>query len=72
MASDAEQPFTSLWDLHMSVFGEVFAYFLIGLFVFLEWSQVSSLYILEIKLSSKVSMANIFSYTVGSPTIIFK
>ena len=26
-----------------------FAYFLIGLFVFLEWSRVSSLYILEMQ-----------------------
>ena len=43
-----------------------FAHFLIGLFVFLEWSCVSSLYILEIKPLSKISFANIFSYTVGS------
>ena len=32
--------------------------FLIGLFVFLEWSCVSSLYILEIKPLFKVSLAN--------------
>ena len=31
---------------------------------------MSSLYILEIKLSSKVSMANIFSYTAGSLSIL--
>ena len=33
--------------------------------VFQEWSHVSSLYILEIKPLSKVSMANIFFHTVG-------
>ena len=43
--------------------------FLIGLFV-LEWSPVSSLYILEIKPLSKVSLENIFSYTVGSLFIL--
>ena len=37
----------------------VFCPFLIGLFVFLEWSHVSSLYILEIKLLSEVSLADI-------------
>ena len=40
-----------------------FAHFLNGLLVFLEWSQVSSLYILEIKpLSEEVSLANVFPY----------
>ena len=42
------------------------AHFLIGLFVFLEWSCVSSLYILEIKPLSEVSLANMFSHMVGS------
>ena len=42
-----------------------FAYFLIGLFVFLEWSCVSSLHILEIKPLSEVSLANIFSHMIG-------
>ena len=46
-----------------------FAHFLIGLFVFLEWSRVS-LYILEIKLLSEVSQANRFSHTVGSLFIL--
>ena len=46
------------------------AHFLIGLFVFLEWSNVSSLYILEIKPLSEVSLANIFSYIVGSLFIL--
>ena len=40
--------------------------FKIVLFLFLELSHVSSLYILEIKPLSEVSLANIFSYTVGS------
>ena len=47
-----------------------FAHFLIGLFVFLEWSHVSSLYILEIKPLSEVSSANICSHTVGSLFIL--
>ena len=47
-----------------------FAHFLIGLSVFLVWSCVSSLYILEIKPSSELSLANIFSHTVGSLFIL--
>ena len=47
-----------------------FAHFLIGLLVFLEWSHVSSLYILEIKPLSEVSLANMFSHTVGSLFIL--
>ena len=39
---------------------------LIGFFVFLEWSHVGSLYILEIRPLSEVSLANMFSHTVGS------
>ena len=42
-----------------------FAHCLIGLLVFLEWSHVSSLYILEIKPLSEVSLANMFSHMVG-------
>ena len=44
MASDAEHLLICLWALCMSS-----AHFLIGFFVFLYWSDVSSLYILEIK-----------------------
>ena len=47
-----------------------FAHFLIGLFVFLECSPVSSLYILEIRPLSEVSLANMFSHTVGSLFIL--
>ena len=47
-----------------------FAHFLIVLFVFLEWSRVSSLYILEIKPLPEISLAKIFSYMVGSLFIL--
>ena len=47
-----------------------FAHSLIGLFVFLEWSRVSSLYILEIKPLSEMSLVNIFSHWVGSLYIL--
>ena len=43
---------------------------LVGLFVFLEWNHVSSLYILEIKPLSEGSLANMFSHTVGSLFIL--
>ena len=47
-----------------------FARFLIGLFIFLEWSHVSSLFILEIKLLSEISLTNMFSHIVGSLFIL--
>ena len=45
--------------------------FFIGLFVFLALSHMSSLYILEIKLLSEVSLASMFSRMVGSFFIFF-
>ena len=70
MASEAEHLFIYLWalcvsSLEKSLF-KSFAHFLIGLFVFLECSHLSSLYILEVRLLSEVSLANMFSHTVGS------
>ena len=73
MASDAEHLFMSLGPLYVllgEVSVQVFAHFLIALFVFLEWSHVSSFYILEIKLLSEVSLKNMFSHTVGSLFIL--
>ena len=74
MASDAEHSFICLWALCMSSLEKClfksFAHFLIELVVFLEWSRVSSLYILEIRPLSQVSLANMFSHTVGSLFIL--
>ena len=74
MASDAQNPFICVWALCMSslqkcLFGS-FSHFLIGLFVFLEWSHVNSLYILEIKPLSDVSSENMFSHIVDSLFIL--
>ena len=64
MASDAEHLFICLWALCISTLEKClfksFAHFFIGFFVFLEWRRVSSLYILEIRPLSEVSLANMF------------
>ena len=66
--------FSYVWTLWMSSLEKclfkTFAHIFIGLLLFLEWSHVSSLYILEIKPLSEVSLANMFSHTVGSLCIL--
>ena len=72
MASDAEHLFMSLGPLYVFL-GEVSVQVLCPFFnwvVFLEWSPVSSLYILEIRPLSEVSLANMFSHSVGSLFIL--
>ena len=74
IASDTEHLFIRLWTLRMPSLEKClfksFAHYLTGLLVFLEWSHVSSLCILEIKPLFEVSLANMFSHTVGSLFIL--
>ena len=74
MASDAEHPFICLWALCMfsleKCLFRFFVHFLIGLFIFLMWSCVSSLCIWRFKPLSDVPLANMFSHMVGYPFIL--
>ena len=74
VASGAEHPFLCLWNLCICSLEKYlltsFVYFLIGLFVFLEWSRMNSLYILEIKPLFVVSFSNIFSHKIDSLFIL--
>ena len=74
MASDAEQLFICLWALCMSSLKKClyksFAHFLIGSIFLLEWSCVSSLYILNIRSLAQLPWTNMFSHTVGSLGIL--
>ena len=70
MSGSKNQGIFTQWNSMQQRERKSFVYFLIGLFVFLVLSHMSSLYILEIKLLSEVSLANMFSHRVGSLFIL--
>ena len=73
-ASDTEHLYICFRTFCMSALEKclfkTFAHFLTRLLVFLEWSHVSSLCVLEIKPLSEVSSANMFSHMLVSFVIL--